>query len=98
MEYELTGKTPSDWISAHAQARPEWTALTQGERRLNYAELDDQVSRFAEALRAFGVRPGDRVATLLHNSIEFVVTFLATLRVHPHQTSLEDHPFLGRVL
>jgi len=68
-------------LEESARRVPEGTAIVFGEHRLSYAELDDQVSRFAEALRAFGVRPGDRVATLLHNSIEFVVTFLATLRV-----------------
>ena len=77
---ELRGTAPSDWIAVHAAARPQQTALTQGQQRLSYADLDEQVARFAEALGAFGVRPGDRVATLLHNSIEFVITFLATLR------------------
>jgi long-chain acyl-CoA synthetase len=46
-----------------------------------YLELAVQVSRAAEALRAAGVRAGDRVALVLPNCPQHVVAFYATLRL-----------------
>jgi acetoacetyl-CoA synthetase len=48
------------------------------ERRLSWAELYDQVSVFAQALRDTGVGQGDRVAGYLPNLPEAVVAMLAT--------------------
>jgi acetoacetyl-CoA synthetase len=51
----------------------------EGRRRvLTYAQLHQAVARFARALRAHGVRPGDRVAGFLPNLPEAVVAMLAT--------------------
>jgi long-chain acyl-CoA synthetase len=46
-----------------------------------YAELADEVSRAAEALRSLGVRAGDRVAVALPNCPQHVVAFYAVLRI-----------------
>lgn len=46
-----------------------------------YTELAEQVSRAAEALRALGVKPGDRVALILPNCPQHVVAFYAALRL-----------------
>jgi fatty-acyl-CoA synthase len=50
-------------------------AVVDGARRFTYAELNERVHRQASALRALGVRPGDRVAVLAPNSA-------ATLEAH----------------
>ncbi|MDX1653688.1 MAG: acetoacetate--CoA ligase [Candidatus Competibacteraceae bacterium] len=47
-------------------------------RRISYRQLYEQVSRLAQALRAQGVRPGDRVAGYLPNMPETVIAMLAT--------------------
>jgi acetoacetyl-CoA synthetase len=47
-------------------------------RRLSHRELWDLVSRLAQALRAAGVGPGDRVAAYLPNLPETVAAMLAT--------------------
>lgn len=39
-------------------------------REITWLEFDRQASRFANALRAHGVLPGDRVARLLMNCLE----------------------------
>ncbi|MCX4472912.1 long-chain-fatty-acid--CoA ligase [Micromonospora sp. NBC_01655] len=46
-----------------------------------YAELADQVTRAAEALRRLGVSRGDRVALVLPNCPQHAVAFYATLRL-----------------
>jgi len=47
-------------------------------RTLTWAALHDEVSRVAQALRATGVRSGDRVAGYLPNGIEAIVAMLAS--------------------
>jgi len=46
-------------------------------RRLTFAEVYDQVSQLAQALRAMGVTPGDRVAGFLPNMPEAPIGMLA---------------------
>ncbi|MDJ1114633.1 long-chain-fatty-acid--CoA ligase [Microbacterium dauci] len=46
-----------------------------------YAELGEQVSRAANALRKLGVQKGDRVALVLPNCPQHVVAFYAALRL-----------------
>jgi acyl-CoA synthetase (AMP-forming)/AMP-acid ligase II len=53
--------------------------LVDGERRISYAEHHASVGRVARWLREQGVTKGDRVAILGRNSIEWVVTFWATV-------------------
>jgi acetoacetyl-CoA synthetase len=50
-------------------------------RKMTYAELYDLVSRTAQALRALGVGPGDRVAGFMPNMPEAVVAMLATASI-----------------
>jgi fatty-acyl-CoA synthase len=60
---------------------PGRTALVWGDVRQTYAELDAAVNATANAMTARGVRRGDRVALLAHNSREFVVVYLALARL-----------------
>jgi acetoacetyl-CoA synthetase len=46
-------------------------------RRMSWRQLHDEVSRLAQALRAEGVGPGDRVAAYMPNMPETVVAMLA---------------------
>ncbi|GIF98693.1 class I adenylate-forming enzyme family protein [Catellatospora citrea] len=58
-------------VREFARATPGVTAVIDGDRRLNYAQLDDRSSRLAQALLARGLRAGDRVAVLLGNRLEY---------------------------
>lgn len=46
-------------------------------RSVTYAELADEVSRFAAGLQAHGIKRGDRVGLLMENGIEASVSMLA---------------------
>lgn len=49
-----------------------------GERSSTYAQLHDRVARLAAAFHRLGVRPGDRVGMLSHNSDCYLEYYLAT--------------------
>ena len=57
-------------------------------RDLTYGELDRASARFAAALAARGVGPGDRVATLMGKSAELVIALLAIWRLGAVQVPL----------
>ena len=64
-------------ICPHREAFVEY----ERDRRFTFAELNTRANRVANALLASGVQPGDRVATLLKNSIEFVETYFAVAKI-----------------
>ena len=56
-------------------------ALTGPAGELTYAELHDRVCRTAAGLRAVGVQPEQRVLMVMSDSPDFVVVYLAAMRV-----------------
>ncbi|MEO5904622.1 MAG: o-succinylbenzoate--CoA ligase [Gemmatimonadaceae bacterium] len=70
-----------DWISHQAQAKPGHTALVVDEKEWTFVELDAAVTKTSRKLATFGVRAGDRIGTLLHNSFELAVLPHAALRL-----------------
>ncbi|WP_165938548.1 class I adenylate-forming enzyme family protein [Parafrankia sp. BMG5.11] len=60
---------------------PTGHALVQQDRRTTYSELEELISKFAAELEAIGVRKGDRVALLLENCPEYIVTLLAAAKI-----------------
>ena len=55
-------------------------ATLEDGRRHTYADVDAASARFANALVALGVQPGDRVAVQAEKSIEAVTLYLGTVR------------------
>ncbi len=68
MKVSRTEMTPVDLLVRAAYTYPDKVAVSDGERRLTYAELGERAWRLANALRDAGLARGDRVATLLQNS------------------------------
>lgn len=56
---------------------PERPAITFGAQTLTYHQLNDRIDALARQLRELGVGPGDRVAIILPNCLEFVYAFFA---------------------
>jgi acyl-CoA synthetase (AMP-forming)/AMP-acid ligase II len=76
----LPGDDLPSIVARHARERPGRAALIQGERTVTWAELDREVDRAASALLASGSRPGDKVAILGENSVEYAALFFGALR------------------
>ena len=61
-----------------ASAYPELPALATGNRiRATYRELALRVTELAASLRAAGLVPGDRVAIVARNCVEYIETMFA---------------------
>ncbi len=58
-------------IREFAQATPDATAVIDGDRTLTFAALDERASRLGNRLAARGLKPGERVAVLLGNRLEY---------------------------
>jgi acyl-CoA synthetase (AMP-forming)/AMP-acid ligase II len=61
-------------------AKPDREALIDGDRRYTYAQFDKAVDAVAAGLIARGVVPGDRVALLLGNRVEFAFALFGAMR------------------
>jgi acetyl-CoA synthetase len=73
-------------LDRHATSHPDAVAYlylreTGEERRLTYRDLLAQTCRLANALRADGVRSGDRVCIYMPLSLEGIVAMLACARI-----------------
>jgi acyl-CoA synthetase (AMP-forming)/AMP-acid ligase II len=69
--------TVPELVARSARRAPDAPALAcEGERR-TFGELEQRSDRLAGALAARGVGPGDQVAMLQYNGVEFVEAFLA---------------------
>jgi long-chain acyl-CoA synthetase len=66
-------------VRERAEASPNAPAVVAGTSEVGYAELLGLIVALNGRLRHHGVRPGDRVAILGLNSIEWVAAFLACL-------------------
>jgi len=69
---------------AFDEATEKWknkTALFFYGRKISYWELREKVERFATALSDLGIKKGDRVALLLLNSPEYIISFYAILKL-----------------
>ena len=62
-----------DLSRANARRYPQKIALIHAARTLTYRQLDEQSNQLANALVGMGVGPGDRVALLAFNCLEYAV-------------------------
>ena len=80
--YPRDARTLGDVLGRAAARVPDRDAVVTRERRLTWRELRAEVDRMAGALHArHGVKPGDRVALLLLNSVDFCVGVFACARL-----------------
>src|SRR3990167_6183437 len=58
-----------------------WVGQNMSERRFTYAELNTEVSKFANALKSLGIRKGDRVTIYLPRIPEQFIAMLASAKI-----------------
>ena len=68
------------FLENSARQFPDKVALICGDERLTYRQIEERANQLAHALIAAGVERGDRVVTVLPNSIESVLAIFATLK------------------
>lgn len=61
-----------DILRRSARRYGDRVAATDGARRVTYAEIERDANRIGNYLLSSGLAPGDKVATVCNNSIEFV--------------------------
>ena len=69
--------TIQHWLRKHATFRPQYPAVIFEDKRLTYKQLYEEVNRLSNAFIAAGIGKGDKVATLLSNSLELWETYWA---------------------
>ncbi|MBI3947384.1 MAG: amino acid adenylation domain-containing protein [Armatimonadetes bacterium] len=67
-------------FEAQVARAPNAVALSQGEERLTYAELNRRANRLAHRLRALGVGPDTPVGIFMERSLELVTAFVGALK------------------
>jgi acyl-CoA synthetase (AMP-forming)/AMP-acid ligase II len=70
----------SSLLAHHARYRPQATAVVFEELRFDYREFNARVDRVTHALLGLGVKKGERVATLLPNTLELLELYWACAR------------------
>ncbi|MER7082234.1 fatty-acyl-CoA synthase [Saccharopolyspora kobensis] len=75
------GMTTSDQLARHARKIPDEIALRFAGSGRTYRELDERVTRLANALADRGVAAGDRIAVLGRNGPEIVESYFAAARL-----------------
>ncbi|MBP1681414.1 MAG: long-chain-fatty-acid--CoA ligase [Proteobacteria bacterium] len=68
-------------IEANAKNDPKKTAIFIDERKVTYLKLKQNIDTFARFLEFSGIRSGDRVAMIIGNSEEFVVSLFAITKI-----------------
>jgi acyl-CoA synthetase (AMP-forming)/AMP-acid ligase II len=67
-------------LKRHRAAQPDKVAFEDARSSVTYKELEEATARLATYLQASGVQAGDRIAIVLPNCIEWVVSCLACAR------------------
>ena len=69
-----------DLFREQVSKTPNKTVLVFKAKEITMKEMDSLSNRFAQGLMELGIKKGDRVAAILTNSLEFIVTYLALLK------------------
>lgn len=81
VELDFEEKSLLEYLDESARTWPDHPAVTLKGKTLTYAELKDQVDRFASGLAGLGVTRDSRVAVWLPNLPQLVIAYFATLRL-----------------
>jgi acyl-CoA synthetase (AMP-forming)/AMP-acid ligase II len=81
-------------LPRHARYRPDHLAFVIGEQQFTYREFNAYVNRLSNALLDQGVRKGEKMATILPNSLELMAAYWAAAKtgivIVPCSTMLQE--------
>ncbi|MBW2368126.1 MAG: AMP-binding protein, partial [Deltaproteobacteria bacterium] len=69
-----------DVLRLNAKRYPEKNALIMEDRHLSYRRLNQRVNQLAHGFLSLGIKKGDRVAILGHNTLEWVIAAYAAAK------------------
>jgi len=69
-----------EFLENSALKYPEKTALIHDDGKYTYSEIEDLANSLARTLSVCGVKQGDRVIIILHNSLEYIVSYYAAMK------------------
>lgn len=91
----MTWQSLGHLLVAAAQRFGEQPLFICGEKTLSFAAVDRLVNQAANVLRAVGVTPGERVAVMLPNGMDFPIVWLALAKlgavIVPVNINYHDH-------
>ncbi|HEY8516771.1 MAG TPA: acyl-CoA synthetase [Candidatus Binatia bacterium] len=81
------------YLGTRAEQHPDKPALifADQERTVTYGQLEERSNRVAQALRAWGLRPGDGIAVVLANEEHFFDFYWAAMRSGLYFTPVNWH-------
>ena len=65
-------------VRNHARQRPDHPAYIFMGQTITYRQFDESINRVANSFISLGLKPGDKVATILPQSPAFITVYLAT--------------------
>jgi nonribosomal peptide synthetase DhbF len=94
---DLAAGTLPEWFEEHVRRTPDAIAVTHGDTRLTYRELNRWANRLAHRLIARGAGPERLVGLRLPRSAELVVAILAVLKTGAGYLPIDPQTPAGRV-
>ncbi len=80
-ETEIPSLSLYDLLDRSAERFFDQKAVIDGDQELTYSELKNASDRFAASLHHRGFRKGDRIALMLPNCVEYIISFYAIHRL-----------------
>lgn len=80
MTFDAPNASFTEILALHGRWQGRKPAVIEGDHSLSWRDFDRAQNRIANGLRALGVKPGDRVALIMHNSIPMVEAMFAIAR------------------
>ena len=74
-------KTLIEILATVAAQNSNRIAVVEGQTAVSYSDLEKAIVSLAAQLSELGIRPGDRVAILLPNGSEFIISYFAIVLV-----------------
>ena len=85
------------FLIRNAQVHPERLAFVCLGKQYTWSELNREVNKLANSMKAIGIGKGDRVAYMMRNCAEAFLTFLATQKLGACAAPINTHFLSGEI-